>query len=71
MSYKARKLVRTLNYLATRNSLLKVENEGLRAQIDTKKPSQKHRQALLLQASKSYTSTAMFWSLTKVDEAQH
>ena len=39
ISYKARKLVRTLNYLATRNSLLKVENEGLRAQIDTKKPS--------------------------------
>ncbi|KAF1925281.1 uncharacterized protein M421DRAFT_7976 [Didymella exigua CBS 183.55] len=59
------------NYLAARNAVLKVENEGLRAQIDTKKTSWKHRQALPLQASKSYTSTAVFWSPTKVDEAQH
>jgi hypothetical protein len=70
-SYEARKLVRTFNYLAARNALLEVENEGLRTQIDTKKISRKHRQALPLQASKSYTSTAMFWSPTKVDEAQH
>ncbi|KAF1924863.1 uncharacterized protein M421DRAFT_401510, partial [Didymella exigua CBS 183.55] len=69
-SYEARKLVRTLNYLAARNSLLEVENEGLCNQIDTRKTSQRYRQALPLQASKSYTSNAMLWSPTKVDEAQ-
>ncbi|KAF1925617.1 DDE-domain-containing protein, partial [Didymella exigua CBS 183.55] len=68
-SYEARKLVRTFNYLAARNALLEVENEGLRNQIDTRKTSRRYHQALPLQASKSYTSNAMLWSPTKVDEA--
>ena len=57
--------MRTFNYLAARNALLEVENEDLRARIDTRKASRKHRQALPLQASKSYTSTSMFWSPTR------
>ncbi|KAF1922285.1 DDE-domain-containing protein [Didymella exigua CBS 183.55] len=56
-SYETRKLVRTFNYLAARNALLE-------------KTSQRYHQALLLQASKSYTSNAMLWSPTKVDKAQ-
>ncbi|KAF1924554.1 DDE-domain-containing protein, partial [Didymella exigua CBS 183.55] len=69
-SYEARKLVCTFNYLAARNALLEVENKGLHNQIDTRKTSRRYHQALLLQASKSYTSNAMLWSPTKVDEAQ-
>ncbi|KAF1922213.1 DDE-domain-containing protein [Didymella exigua CBS 183.55] len=54
-SYKARKLVRTFNYLAARNALLET--------------SWRYHQALPLQASKSYTSNAMLWSPTKAEEA--
>ena len=69
-SYKAKKLVQTLNYLAARNAVLEVENKGLCAQVSSKKTLKKDCTVLPLKQKKKYYSDAVFWSPSSVQQAK-
>jgi hypothetical protein len=70
VSDEAKKLSMELHHLAVQNSLIYLENEGLRNSLDTQKKRKKEKKALDIQPRKEYWGSAHFYSPRKIREAQ-
>jgi hypothetical protein len=70
VSDEAKKLSTELHHLAVQNSLIHLENEGLRSSLDTHKKRKKEKKALDIQPRKEYWGGAHFYSPRKIREAQ-
>jgi hypothetical protein len=69
-STEAKEVASLLHHLSNQNKLLQDENKGLRNALTTKKKHNKKNKVLDLQQCKEYHGGAVFWSPSKMSEAQ-
>jgi hypothetical protein len=67
---EVKKLRRSLHHLSAQNSILRGENQGLRAALKIKKRHQKKSYTLQLNRPEEYYGGAVFWSPKKMRQAK-
>jgi hypothetical protein len=67
---QTKQLSASLHHLQVQNELLKYENKGLKASLNTKKKRKKHSKALLLEQSGEYHGGAVLYSPKSVQRAR-